>query len=146
LAAIDEIRGKRFLLLRAEIARTVLRDRLIESKAALVADVAIYQTIPAKRLPAGLPEALQSGQIQWVTFTSSSTAKNLAALLGDGYQQMLASAKLASIGPITTQTLIDLGLKPTIQAGTFDIDGIVDAIIQANSSELRAKPDLLTLE
>jgi len=123
-----QVAGKRFLLLRADIARPVLREKLIESHAAEVRDVAVYNTNIAGALPANLLEALDAEQVDWVTFTSSSTAKNFVTLLGSDYKSRLAKTKLASIGPITTQTLKDLGLEPTAQAERFDIAGLVRAI------------------
>ncbi len=129
LAAGNEIQGRRFLLLRADIARAILRERLQQGGAAVVDDVSVYETRPASSLPEGLEEALAAGQVNWITFTSSSTARNLTALLGPNYRERLANVKLASIGPITTRTLTDLGLEPHAQAERFTIDGVVDAIL-----------------
>ena len=70
-------------------------------------------------------------EVTWVTFTSSSTAKNFITLLGDDYKAKLASVKLASIGPITTATLREFGLKPTVEATTFNIAGLIAAIAGA---------------
>ena len=131
LAKRDAIQGKRFLLLRADIARPILRERLQRDGAAEVRDVAIYQTRPAERLPEHLLEALDAGQVSWVTFTSSSTATNFAALLGSDYRTRLKGVKIASIGPITTQTLQHLGLPPTIAADTSNIDGLIEALLAA---------------
>src|SRR5205814_3367970 len=99
-----------------------------QSGAAQVHDIAIYETPPAKEPPPHLLDALDSKQVTWVTFTSSSTAKNFVALLGPDYKARLANVKLASIGPITTATLQELGLTPTVQADTFNIDGLVAAM------------------
>ena len=129
--AQDAVRGKRFLLLRADIARPVLRDRLRENGAAEVRDVAIYETRPAAELPRHLLEALDARQVTWVTFTSSSTAANFARLLGSGYRTALVGVRLASIGPITSRTLREQGLEPSVEAKTFNIDGLVAAIINA---------------
>jgi uroporphyrinogen III methyltransferase/synthase len=123
-----EVSGRKFLLLRADIARPLLRERLEQSGAAQVHDVAIYETKPAKELPPHLIEALDTKQVTWITFTSSSTAKNFVTLLGPDYKEKLAGVKLASIGPITTQTLNELGLPPTVQADTFNLDGLIAAI------------------
>jgi uroporphyrinogen III methyltransferase / synthase len=123
-----EVVGRRFLLLRADIARPVLRERLIENGAVEVHDVAIYETRPAKELPVGLIEAIDAGRITWITFSSSSTVKNFLALLGPDYGNRLSRTKLASIGPVTTATLKEAGLAPAAEARTFNIDGLIDAI------------------
>jgi uroporphyrinogen III methyltransferase/synthase len=128
MEAGGEVKGKRHLLLRAEIARPVLRERLQRGGSIEVRDVAVYETRAARSLPPALMEALDVGTVTWITFTSSSTVKNFIELLGADYERRLAGVKTASIGPITSATLEELGLKPTVQARTFDIDGLVTAI------------------
>jgi uroporphyrinogen III methyltransferase / synthase len=122
------VKGKRFALLRAEIARALLRERLVEAGAAEVRDVAVYETRQAASLPVHVVDALSAGQIQWVTFTSSSTAKNFAALVGSDYREKLKGVKIASIGPVTSDTLEKLDIAPTIQAETFNIGGLIDSL------------------
>ncbi len=130
---LGQIKGKRFLLLRADIARPILRQRLEQGGAAEVLDLPIYETRTAAELPAPMLAALDSGQVKWVTFTSASTATNFAQLLGTDYAARLKNIKIASIGPITTQALTSLGLQPTVQADQFDICGLVDAIEKETS-------------
>jgi uroporphyrinogen III methyltransferase/synthase len=127
-AARQEIAGKKFLLLRADIARPILRERLEQGGAARVLDLPVYQTKMAEALPPALLDALDAGEVHWVTFTSSSTAKNFVALLGPDYREKLSNVRIASIGPITTQALRDLGLEPSVQAEQFNIDGLMDAL------------------
>ncbi|MDB5353950.1 MAG: uroporphyrin-III C-methyltransferase [Phycisphaerales bacterium] len=124
-----EVRGRRFLLLRADIARPLLRERLSDGGATEVRDVSIYETRPATSLPRALIEALTAKEIDWITFTSSSTVRNLAALLGPDYKTKLDGVKLASIGPITTRAIEELGLMPTVQATTYNVEGLVEAIL-----------------
>lgn len=132
LAQQSQIAGKRFLLLRADIARPVLRQRLVNAGAAEVQDVPVYETRPAGSLPPEVIDAIDAGQVTWVTFTSSSTARNLVNLLGGEYLRRLAGVKIASIGPITSQTLGELGLQPTAQSPSASIDALVDAICAAS--------------
>ncbi len=128
LVANDAVAGKRFLLLRADIGRPVLVERLKQAGAVEVRDVAVYETKPAASLPPELLEALDEKRVAWATFTSSSTAKHFATLLGVEYRERLAGVKVASIGPITTATLNDLGLTPTVQAAGASIEALVEAI------------------
>lgn len=125
-----QIAGKRFLLLRADIARPILREKLEQAHAAEVRDIPIYETKSAESLPETLLTALAAKQVHWITFTSSSTAKNLAALLGGNYRDKLKGVKIASIGPITSATLRALGLEPTLEAETFNIDGLISTLTQ----------------
>jgi uroporphyrinogen III methyltransferase/synthase len=122
------VAGKRFLLLRADIARPILREKLIAAGAAFVQDVVVYETKIAAALPPRLVSALEAGEVAWITFASGGTVRNFAQLLGPDYRRRLAGVKLASIGPITTAALRELGLEPTVQAETFDIDGLVAAM------------------
>lgn len=128
LAAENQIAGKRFLLLRADIARPVLRQRLEKDGAAEVRDVSVYESKPSPSLPPILIEALNEKQVQWITFTSSATATNFVNLLGKDYAKQLAGVNLASIGPITTATIKALGLEPTVEAPASRIDALVEAI------------------
>jgi uroporphyrinogen III methyltransferase/synthase len=119
--------GKRVMLLRADIGRQVLVERLVAA-GAQVRDVSVYETRRPASLPDGLAERIRAGQIDWITFTSSSTARNFVNLLGNAAE--LKKAKIASIGPVTTQTLRDLGIPVTAEAARPDIDGLIDAILK----------------
>jgi len=119
--------GKKVLLLRADIARPDL-PRLLTQAGAQVTELAIYQTKRPAALPEEVLEALRAGSIHWVTFTSSSTAANLVELLGPE-RDLLNNIKRASIGPITSATLNQLNLPPTIEAQQHDIPGLVEAIV-----------------
>jgi len=127
----DEVIGRRFVLLRAEIARPMIVERLTAAGATSVQDVAVYETRAVASLPDDLTDAIAGGRVDWVTFTSSSTAKNFVALLGDDYLEKLKNARVASIGPITTTTLNELGLPPTVVADNASMQKLVDAIIAA---------------
>jgi uroporphyrinogen III methyltransferase/synthase len=127
----NDVRGKKFLLLRADIARAVLREQLQKAGASEVEDVAVYESKSVSSLPPAVNEALKEGQVNWVTFTSSSTAKNFVKLLGKNYAEKLKGVGFASIGPITTATLNELGLPPTAVAEAANLDGLVEAISSA---------------
>jgi uroporphyrinogen III methyltransferase/synthase len=123
-----EIAGKKFVLLRAEIGRPILIERLTSGGAAGVRDVAIYRTARPATLPAELTSALDEGAVDWITFTSSSTAQNLCDLLGPTYKDRIGHAKRASIGPVTSATLQQLGIPATAEAKDASVESLVDAI------------------
>jgi len=127
----NQVVGQRFLLLRADIARPVLVEKLRAAGAQEVCDVAVYETRAASALPKHLIDELAAGRVNWVTFTSSSTARNFSALLGEDYRKKLEGVRLASIGPVTTSTLRELGLEPAAVAEQSDVDGLVEAIVKA---------------
>jgi len=127
-----EVAGKLFMLLRADIGRPILAQRLKQDGAALIRDVAIYQTRPVNALSKTVRSALTSGEVHWITFTSSSTAKNFLAQLGPEATNLLSQVRLASIGPITSQTLRTAGLN-AVKAKTYTLDGLIAAIVTAEA-------------
>jgi uroporphyrinogen III methyltransferase/synthase len=128
-----EVAGKRFLLLRADIGRPILAQRLKQDGAALIRDVAVYQTRPVATLSESVRSALASGGIHWITFTSSSTVKNFLAQLGPNAATKLLEVRLASIGPITSQTVREAGMQ-VVEAQTYNIGGLIKAIVTAEGN------------
>lgn len=128
LEAAGEVQGKRHIMFRADIARPLLFESLSAGGAAEVRDIAVYRTAIAAALPPELTEAMDAGEVTWISFTSGSTAKNLLQLLTPEQRGKLAGIKLASIGPITSTTMRSLGLEPTVEASQFDVDHLVEAI------------------
>jgi uroporphyrinogen-III synthase len=128
-AGIGDVRGQRVLLPRADKARQALAQDLRE-KGAVVDEVVAYRTTAA---PSGDLQAIfDSGKIDIVTFTSSSTAKNLAAALGeDAVGETLAGTLVACIGPVTARTAQTLGIRVDVVAREHTIQGLVDAILAA---------------
>ncbi|XAL99970.1 uroporphyrinogen-III C-methyltransferase [Phycisphaeraceae bacterium D3-23] len=124
--ATHDLAGVRLLLPVADIAGPAIARRLRDAGADLD-EVTAYRTLPVESLPDAVVEAFRAGDIDWVTFTSSSTATNLVALLGDD-APALSRCKLASIGPKTTMALADAGYPPTVEAQPHDVAGLIDAL------------------
>ena len=138
LIATDGAAGKRFLLLRADIARPLLKERLREAGAELLLDIPIYETRPANDFPPQILDAIHNGKVDWITFTSSSTVRNFLTAVPDWVDgQNLGKIKLASIGPITSSTLETHGIKKTVEAKKFTIDGLIRAVLD---HQLNAEP------
>jgi uroporphyrinogen III methyltransferase/synthase len=127
-AGLGEMEGKRVLLPRADIARPALA-RLLREAGAQVLEVSAYRTLrPA--VDAGELRKLLAG-ITVATFTSSSTVRNLAAMVqeaGLNLVQSLQGAVVACIGPITAETAQELGLPVHIVAQAYTIDGLIEAL------------------
>lgn len=115
----------RILLPRAQEARDVLPDTL-RAHGATVDVVAVYETVPETEGGAALAERMMHGDIDIVTFTSSSTVKNLVKLLGN--ITPLQQTKIACIGPVTADTARSFALAPDIVAEEYTIDGLVSCI------------------
>ena len=121
--------GRKILLARAAVARDVIPDAL-RAAGAEVDVVDAYRNILPKAAPELLRRALAEG-IDAVTFTSSSSATHLneAARLA-GIAWPFVGVQAISIGPITSETLRDLGWTPAAEAEVSDILGLVDAVVQ----------------
>ncbi|MHB1155532.1 MAG: uroporphyrinogen-III C-methyltransferase [Phycisphaerales bacterium] len=128
LLAQHDLKGKRVLMLRADIARPALVE-LLDKAGATVEDRTIYRTVAPADVSDELMEALGEKRVDWITFTSSSTAKNLVEMLGPR-KDLLAGVKTASIGPITSATLRELGLDVAMEAEVHDIDGLVAGLLK----------------
>lgn len=121
--------GLRMLLVRAAVARDVIPEALRE--AGITVDVVdAYQNVLPGAAPEQLRQALAAG-IDAATFTSSSCATHLAeAARAAGIAWPLAGVAAVSIGPITSETLRDLGWEPTDEANPFDIPGLISAVVR----------------
>jgi uroporphyrinogen III methyltransferase/synthase len=129
LAAMDpRISGKRVLMPVSYIARPVIPDGL-RALGAEVDVVAVYDNNPPDYSGEDLDRVFQPLP-DLVTFTSSSTAANLAEILKEcGREELLQSIQGASIGPITSETARGLGITLAVEAGSHDIPGLVRAIL-----------------
>jgi uroporphyrinogen III methyltransferase / synthase len=129
LAALGDrdLRGKAFLIPRAKAARDVV-PRVLEERGARVEVVEAYQTVTPEISSQELA-CLLTPPPDAITFTSSSTATNFAKLVGETQlAETLRGVAIASIGPITSQTLRKLGLTVTIEAQESTMAGLVRAI------------------
>lgn len=108
--------------------------RALEEQGAQVSDVAAYRTRAVAEGAEALAAALRAGDVDAVTFTSSSTVTNLLACLGG--PSLLEGADLYSIGPVTTETLRAAGLEPRAQAVEYTIAGLVAALVDTQEGEL----------
>jgi uroporphyrinogen-III synthase len=124
----QRVMGKRVLLVRARIARDVIPAAL-RKVCAHVAVVEAYETIMPADSPARIQRLLREPRLRpaLITFTSSSTARNFAAALR-GRHDLLRGVALASIGPVTSATLRELGFSPSIEAREYSMPGLVAAI------------------
>jgi len=125
-----DVAGKRIALPRAKDARPILPVEL-RKMGATVDEVISYQAKPVSDSGGPLLKNLEEKKVDMVTFTSSSTVKNFAALLPSGRQnELMESVAVASIGPITTETAEGLGFHVDVTAKDYTMDGLVQAILE----------------
>ena len=128
-----KVAGKRVLLARAKVARDVI-PRELRKLGAEVDVVEAYETVIPRssraRLRAVLKDPKRCPHV--ITFTSSSTARNFVQLLGKNvWRGRPIAPRFASIGPVTSATLRELGLPVDIEAEEYTIPGLIAAIIKS---------------
>ena len=128
-ALVAEDPSGRFLLARANRGREVLCERL-EAAGATVEQLVVYQSVDVSVAEDQVMEQLAAGRVDWITVTSSAIARSLVSLLGD----QLEGVQLASISPLTSTTLRELGLSPAVEAEQYTMAGVVAAIVRAESA------------
>lgn len=118
----------RVLIARAEVARDVVPDTL-RAAGCEVDVVSVYKTrSPPRALLEALSSLLDAGEIDAVTFTSSSTVEHLCDALEARAIPLLAKTTVASIGPITTETAKKRGIRVDVMAAEYTLPGLVSAL------------------
>lgn len=121
-------RGDRVLLPRAAQTRDFL-VRELEAMGVQVTEVPAYRTRPAAEDAGALREALASGGVDAVTFTSSSTVTHFAALFDPGeLSRLMRGVTVACIGPITRATAAERGLATDVMPDDYTIPALAAAI------------------
>ncbi len=127
---LPEAPGKSFLLIRAAEARDHLPQTLTAAGATVTIAEAYRNQFATESIPA-LQQLFSSPEHHpdAITFTSASTVRNLCNLLEAADLTLPPNITLASIGPITSQTLRDLGHSPTVEAAEPTIPALVGSLI-----------------
>ena len=140
------VRGKRILIPRAAKARDLLPDTLRQWGAS-VDVVEAYRTVAPPADIAAVRTRLQHGDVDIITFTSSSTVSNFVQLFdGARLSSIVGNSAIACIGPITAQTVEDLGGRVAVMARPFTIDGLVQAIVDFVHSRETSSGEMCAVE
>ena len=123
---MEESASGAVLLARATGDRPVLAEELEEVGAA-VDQIPVYRTVDIDEPNQDVADALKAGEVAWVTITSGPTARSLVRLYGE----LLRTAKIVSISPLTSATLRELGYEPNVEATPHTVDGMVQALLEA---------------
>jgi uroporphyrinogen-III synthase len=128
----DEVKGKRVLLARAKIARDVI-PRELRKLGARLDVIEAYETVVPASSRTELRACMKNPELRpnVITFTSSSSVRNFVSLLGKTGPKTLEGIELASIGPVTSATLRELGLPVDIEAREYTIPGLIGAIAKS---------------
>lgn len=137
-SVVESLRGKaenkRVLLARAKVARDVI-PRELRNMGATVDVVDAYETVVPKASQQQIRALMKHAELRphIVTFTSSSTVRNFIQLCGAD-TLVREGVQFASIGPITSATLRELGMPVHIEALEYTIPGLIQAIVHAGTS------------
>ena len=127
----ENLRGRRFLLPRARIAREILPEEL-RKLGAIVDAVETYQTIRPQADDTDFIQLLEKKAIDVIIFTSSSTVLNFVATVGEErVAKLLHDIIIACIGPITAATAREYNLTNIIQPKNYNAAALVDTIVAA---------------
>lgn len=126
----DKVKNGQWVLLpRARGARPVLPDTL-RQWGAYVNEVILYEAVLADRMSKTKMAAIVEGEVDFITFTSSSTVSNFVKMMGkDNVLRADKKVKVACIGPVTAETARSHGFSVDIVAGEYTIDGLLKAIV-----------------
>jgi uroporphyrinogen III methyltransferase/synthase len=127
---VADAERKRFLLARASRGREVLAKELRQA-GGHVDQIVVYDSVDVKEPDPEVAAQLAAGEIHWITVTSSAMARSLVNLYGDD----LGSARIASIGPVTSSALREMGHEPSVEAMPQSIEGLVEAILGLTNSD-----------
>jgi uroporphyrinogen III methyltransferase/synthase len=124
---MEEAPGGAFLLARATGDRPVLAEELEEIGAG-VDQVPVYRTVDVDEPNRDVADALKAGEVHWITVTSSPTARSLVRLYGE----LLRTARIVSISPLTSATLKELGFPAAVEATPHTVDGMVGTLLEGS--------------
>ncbi len=143
VTAQGDVRGRRVLLPRADLARDVLPDELRRAGAEVV-EVVAYRTVLESLEPGREPDIyrmLLDRQIDAVTFTSASTVRNFVKIFGeDTAPDLLQTTVVACIGPVTAEAAQQLRIRTDVMPSTYTIPALVDALVEHFRRTREARP------
>lgn len=129
----ESVIGKRLLFPRVETGGRDILVQQLTQKGAEVVEVPAYESACPEAIAPDAKSALENGDINIITFTSSKTVKNFCKLIkdygGNSWLNLLAEVTIASIGPQTSQTCHTLLGRVDIEAQEYTLEGLTQAII-----------------
>lgn len=129
LSQLNEINQKHFLLARSDIARVEI-TKALSNKGAKVTDLVTYKILE-ENIESQISEIFKKEKIDLITFTSPSTAESFHKQLSKNILEIITNNTIiASIGPVTSNTCLQIFNKVNIEATIHNIDGLIEAIVK----------------
>ncbi len=126
LVKFTDVSGKKVLLLRSELANKDLEDILLAG-GANITKTSVYNIEPVRSDAEELQEKIKAGGVDCITFASPSTVSSFFEQI-DVKLVKSNNIKIASVGPVTSARLAEVGIDVEIEAPEHTIDGLLDAI------------------
>jgi uroporphyrinogen III methyltransferase/synthase len=120
---VADAAGKRIMIVRASRGRDLLADGLAAAGAD-VTQVIAYSHTDVTTADPHIVELAKQGGIDWVTLTSSASAKSIVGMFGDALKQ----SKIASLSPVTSKTVTDLGFEVAVEANPYTIESLIESL------------------
>ena len=137
---IPRVRGGRVLWVRADRGREVLPEALRQA-GATIETVVVYRQVDVVQPEANITGALQEGRIDWVLLSSSNMATAFFGWLDEELAAIIKRrVRLATISPVTSETVRGHGFEVGAEATTYTIDGMVDAILACGTQTASQSP------
>lgn len=125
----EAVKGKRFLIPRAKVAREIIPDQL-RDRGAHVTIATAYENVKPTADVDRFKKMFENGKISAVTFTSSSTVHNFVEMLGrKEYKTLLKGVAVACIGPVTAKTAEQYGIATDIMPAEYTVPALVEALV-----------------
>jgi uroporphyrinogen III methyltransferase / synthase len=124
------VKGRKFLVPRAKVAREIIPDKLREQGAEVTVATAYENVRPTSDMNR-VKKLLEEKKISALTFTSSSTVHNFVEILGQKeYIKLIEGVTVACIGPVTAKTAKEFGMKIDIMPKEYTIPALIDAMVE----------------
>ena len=137
--ALGGAEGSSVLIIRPDQARDVLAKEL-RKRGANVADVIAYRSVPATESGQDVYRMLLEGKVDAVTFTSAATVRQFVEVIGrEQAIDLLRQTAVATIGPVTAEAAGQLGVAVQVMPVSYDVDGLVDALVEYFASDPPAR-------
>jgi uroporphyrinogen III methyltransferase/synthase len=133
LVGFTNLRNKKILLSRSELASNELVE-ILAGAGAEVDNISVYTAIAANSESAWLADGIGEGTIDWLTFASPSSVDGFFEQIGTEAVNP-GKVKVASIGPVTSERLKELGITVDVTAKEYTLDGLLDAIEEAENKK-----------
>ncbi len=125
------LRGKKFLLVRGELAPEGFEKEL-KKLMGTVDRVDAYRTLLPKSVPASIKNFILKERVDAVTFTSASTVAHFVKIIGLKAARALSGrAAFASIGPVTSNAMKKYGLRRGCQASVYTLEGLIEILCKS---------------